>query len=594
MDKLVIKQSLQNTEGPNEKTWYQGLAQPKWLLSALEDDVWRLEPQVEGISLSQYTVNWSHSAADSDLLGRHLYWIDKAKQISYHYMESDATECSRTTSLGVAAREILSLFMWFAYERNCCTLESVTLADVRAYEEYLLTLNLSQSSVSTKLIVLRLPWVLASEISGGFSFDPYMKSGSMGKAVKRIGGTGGHTPTIKPRDLFVLVDEALRATGDTAAFFSKLDIYLDLLKTHNRYVARAYKKEVGESSKQLFEEARYIYGASIFLILLLLGERKHELAATRLDDVDALLSSGEGELVGRVRKTARTVAGKETRRSVVPELVTALRVVKRLTAFKRQSYDGELFFIRHPFQHSAGGVPALELPTVVIYGLLDTFVQRSNTEVDRLRPHMLRRAFSMMWAWRFEVGDLHHLSKMLYHNNETFTKAYTEDENVFSFLTEEMKRYMYEAMEETLVGTKVMGGGFGRAMRRYKRVLQSVANVITPDSAHAFVKGLIERHNYRIIPQIDGVCVMSDTRGKYAKCSTDGMNPDYVNRDDSHCVVCTNFGVPSNRREVWERRLKMHRVVSESTDIPALQQASQDSIDRAETVLKWVGRGSDE
>ncbi len=417
-----------------------------------------------------------------------------------------------------------------------------------------------------------------------------MKSGSITKASKRIGSSRGHTATIRPRDLFVMIEEALKAISDTDLFFERFNSYIELPQTKKR--ARVYTRLTGESSLRLFDETRYIYSAAVFLILLLFGERKHELAATKLVDVDALLDSSAVDMVGRVSKTSPTLSGRKTERPVVPELLNALAVVKKLTAYKRKEYSGELFFIRHPFQHSSNsGAGQITLSTNFLYGMLDEFARRTKANIEKVRPHMMRRAFSMMWAWRFDLGDLHHLSKMLHHNNERFTKAYTDDSNVFEFLPEELQKLMYETMEESLLGGTGLGGNFNKTMRRYKRRLQSVVNVITPESVNSFVRAIVGRHNYRIIPQVDGFCVMSDVRGKYAKCSTDGVGPNYSNRDDSLCVTCQNFGVPSNRRSVWEERLSAHKQVASSADIPTLRAAALESADRAETVLKWVDAG---
>ncbi|HCS28015.1 MAG TPA: hypothetical protein DIW43_11215, partial [Spongiibacteraceae bacterium] len=327
------------------------------------------------------------------------------------------------------------------------------------------------------------------------------------------------------------------------------------------------------------------------IIFVLLGERRHELHNTDVSDVASVLNEEAEELIGLVDKTALTSSGRKTSRPMTAELSLAFEVIGLLTKPLRESegYDGGVFFLRPPIPYSANKNPSIFLSATTINTLLDKFLVHTNSELKRLRPHMFRRAFSMMWAWRFEVGELYHLSKMLYHNGSEYIRAYTEDEDVFKFLTEAQRELMARVMEDAILGDRSLHGGAGRSMRRYGRILQSKVSVVTPGAAREFVETLIDRHDYTLVPQVDGMCMMSRGRERFAKCSTDGRGPDYANRNDAHCTSCVGFGVSSSRKNVWEGRRSAHEKVLQNSDNPLVQKAARESMERAEVVLRWVG-----
>lgn len=576
-----------------KKAVFAGVPRPNWLLNDPEEDDWHLGDRNKCSSSSYYTIKWGYEKfpGSKGLVDRGMYWKDLAKQMGLYYLESDKTGGNTTNSLTLYGRELRTLCQWFCYERKCFDASSINSSDIKAFEEYVASLGVTVSAVITKLSALRLLWTLRKCVGDGLTLDPYMRRGAMKKKAKKIGIANGHTPTIKPEVLFPLINEALRVLSEARKCIDNLNIYLELKGIHGRNVAPQFKKKTGESSSVLYGKVLTVYGAAVFVILLLFGERKHELGETTTESVAALFDGDTEELLGTVRKTAKTLGGKETSRPVIKELVDALKVVGQLTRDVSRSYGGDLFFIRQPLNHCANKNPQVELSTNVIYRLLDRFALEAGYEGGNLRPHMFRRAFSMLWTWRFEIGDYHLLSKMLYHNDEVFTRDYTEDEDVFAFLPEEEQRLMYDIMEKSLSGEKTLFGGFGKTMKRYARLLQSKITLITPEAVHNFVKSMVSKHGYKLVSHVDGYCIISPARAKHARCSTDGKHPNYANRNDSYCVGCPNFGVDETRRSVWVKRGDAHKTVYESTDIPVLKKASEDGLDRTETVLRWLDKG---
>lgn len=570
-------------------------SQPWWLHNDPEDDIWQLVSHLDGVEESHLRIDWNYQyiRRSSVTTGREEHWKLLGKRFATCYMTSEKTGCNKTTSLALAAREFRSLFSFFCFERNCHDLHGVTKEDVRAYEKHLRGLNITKSTVTTKLGIVRMLWVLRDEVGEGLSFDPYIRANAISLAASHIGVPDGHTPTIYPEDFFRILNNCLEIIGRAERILSRLPHYLQISGecSHKRSTkARKVKRELGLEGGELIDQVRLLYGAAIVVILALFGERKHELSGTKLSEAVAVLDEERSELKGIVHKTARTISGKETDRPVIKELAQAIAIVIRLTDEARKKYDGDLLFLRLPFSSTANQNPQIELTTGKLYKLLDRVTKEVGYQRS-LRPHMFRRSFSLIWAWRYEFGDMQLLSKMLYHNNEAFTKCYTEDEDVWRFLPEAQQQLAVEVMESALLGKLDLFGGFGRTLHRYGRRLLASATVLTPEKVHHFVERLLETDQIHVIANEHGYCFMSTKRARHAKCSTDGIGPDYINRKHEHCVKCANYGVTTNRREYWQKQDNAHSRVLETTDIPILRKAASNGRKVAMKVLAWFDAG---
>ena len=588
MVELINKKIFQDDYSDN---YFHEIAieKPDWLLTTYESTVWHLRIDSKGYDNSYFTISWEYSFV-KEISDRSPYWISVAKLATYHCMESNKVKCNKTTTLANYAREIRSICFWLCSERKCLNLAAVSKNDVEAFEKHIVGLYVTKSTVATKLQCLKSLWIIRDELGGGLSFNPYLKHNSMSKKAKKIGKVGGHTPTILPDELFSMINFALEKLNDSKELIDLYSIYhSEKLLASPKRGTREFKRKTGLQARELKRKIRVLYGAAIVIKLIFTGERKHELAYTKYSDVIELLSGEAEEVRGTVTKTAKTYGGKTTARPVIKELLQALQVIVELTALTRTDYAGDSLLLKLPLKKGDIEAYGPEVSTIVLYTILDNFAAEAfNGKIKKLRPHMFRRAFSMIWTWRFEVGDLYHLSKLLHHNTEVFTKAYTEDEDVFEFLPEAQQALMYDLLEGALLGKRPIHGGVGKLMRRYGRVLQSQVTVVTPESAHRFVDSFVERHDYKIVSQADGFCLIEKSREKYAKCSTGEKKPNYGNRSDKMCLKCVNFGVTETRKSLWEKRKIAHEAVFNSTDIEILQQASLEGIERAETVIRWV------
>jgi len=194
-----------------------------------------------------------------------------------------------------------------------------------------------------------------------------------------------------------------------------------------------------------------------------------------------------------------------------------------------------------------------------------------------------------MWAWRFETGDLHYLSKLLYHNGYEFTTAYTEDEDVWEFMPEEMKQMTHDLFEKMLAGEKRVVSGFSRTIERYKKLLQANVTIVTPEQISDFVDLLIERSGYIVTPAADGYCFMNLLRASRAKCSINGEFPDYANRDENLCSQCSNFGVTDDRKQYWQIRFDAHKKTFENARTKELKDVAKKGMSLTMRMLNAIG-----
>jgi len=429
-------------------------------------------------------------------------------------------------------------------------------------------------------------WKLREHVGSGLTFLPY-HNGQLGPKARRLGVRGKPTKTIPPTDFFTLLDKVLKEVEGADTWLAKLEVYLNLKAKHgsNRY--SYYKKEFGESSQILLKRIRVIYASAIVIILSLTAMRKHEATVLKYSSVLKAINE-DSVLVGTEHKTSHTETGKPTKRPLPEEGLKALKVILELTKYQRTKVsDPERLLLRLPFNNVVCGDNKSDeyVTTTVLYHLFDTLTGYVSFGY-KLRPHMLRRAFAMIWTWRFEIGDLEHLARFLYHNNHIFTEIYVDDPDAYDFLPEEIQRYTARVFEQAFLGEKNIKGGIAPLISRYMRLIRQKINVIEPETVRVFVDKLIDKLNYEVIPNADGYCFMSKGRRSRAKCSTDGANPDYSNRNEEHCSNCPNFGVDEPRLGYWEKRRDAHKAVETSSNDELMIDASKKGVKRAEHIIR--------
>ena len=561
--------------------------------SELLDDVWYLGDHLPGTAYSSGTVTWNYGIGDSINPGRAKYWVNLAKAVGYFYMESDEGKNPRTSSLAGTCRDLRRLCLWLHVERYNENVSSVSRSDVDAFELSLSEDGISESYATSRLLSFVYLHRFKDEVGDGLAFNPYLKPKSLGKAAKRIGEPDGHTKTLEPEVLFHLVETALGVIERSDEVVALLKTYLETRSKYGkRSRSRKFKEISGTAASEFLYQLRLTYGSALVILFALLGDRKHQIGGLKTEDVEALLEEEVSELVGNVRKTSPSLAGTKTSVPVTPSIRKALELILLFTKKTRKDYNGELLLVSLPIGNSANNQkPQYELNSDSIYRLLGYVKIEADIE-DELRPHMFRRAFAMIWTWRFELGDMYWLSRLLHHSDPEHTRVYTEDDDVWKFLHEEAKGYTADVMSKALTGEDSLYGGISKSLKRYRNLLYSKISVLSPEQVGDFVKEWIKRHGIRIVPCVDGYCIISEKRGARAKCSVDGKWPDYSRRDEQYCTSCANYGVRSKNREHWEEKKKAHIGVRDTADIVMLKASSEEGIKRAEKVINWIETGS--
>lgn len=557
-----------------------------WLESNSNADKWLLKPDNHS-DLSSFTVNWELelvSSIEGDL-GRWHPWKEYAQKLVAVIMESDSTDVEKPITLANYAREIRTVCLWFCFTNRLHHIAEVKREHIALYEELIKESQLTVNSVITKLHIVNLMWKLRDEVGSGLAFFPYPDGKLKGRA-RKLGRQGGHTKTIRPSDFFKLLDKALHEIENADQWLSKLERYIEIKdKVGPDNCAEHYKKEFNESSKKLIKRIRIIYASAIVTILSLTAMRKHE--ANVLKYSDAVRAIENANIEGTEHKTAHTETGKHTQRPLPKEGKKALKLIIELTKYKRKTAsDPDKLLLRLPFQHcvTKNNRASDTLTTRVLYELFDTFIEDTSINY-KLRPHMLRRAFAMIWTWRFEIGDLDYLSRFLYHNSHLFTEIYVDDPDVYDFLPEEMQRYTAKIFEQAFLGESNIEGGIKSVLSRYRRLIQQKVKVIEPEIISIFIDRMIEKFNYQVIPNADGYCFMSSGRGIRAKCSTDGKNPNYANRNEKTCSSCPNFGVDEGRIEYWMKRRDAHQVVLNSSEDHLMVDAARRGVQYTQHII---------
>jgi len=560
-----------------------------WLLNPFQNSIWTIKAHLNGNPHSTWRVSWKPVSSKGKMRVHWPHWQRFGQRLAFWLMEHPENQPLKPSSLAIYCREIRAICEWFCFERRVPEVSAIRPDDVEAFVLYIESLSIGRNHVVTKFSLLKRFNEYKELMGEGIAFDPFRAYGSLARAAKKLGKPRGHTPTIYPKEFFRVLDSALETLARSEEILKRLIRYMDLRhETSNlRKVGRTYKKLYGESSSTVQEDVRVLYGACVVILLSLWGERKHELLNLIEKDVAASVDKVGDEISGVEHKTSGTFTGKTTKRAAIAEVREALEVIAKLTKWTRDDSDSQWFLLKLPFRHSANMNPQAEITTASLYTLLDKFSAHANTDL-KLRPHMFRRSFSLLWAWRFEIGDLGWLSKLLYHNNEVFTRFYTEDEDVWEFLPEAESSLAFNIIRDALLGSRRMTGALGRTLERYRHQLTAKFGVLSLDQAERFASKLLSDGGYRIIANADGFCFINEARGHRAKCSTDGCNPNYANRSEKVCPDCPNFGVDESRAEYWQKRRRSHEEVLENTSVELLAAASREGVARANQMLSRI------
>ena len=565
-----------------------------WLLNNYEDDVWKLKPHIHSDDNSRYTVNWNIFDINEyiGVFNRWDYWKSAAKELAYWIMNAPTNKCKTTSSLANFCRSIREIYEWLCFERKCFSLSEVKQEDITSFIEHVAAKKLTESTVLNKLIVISYVYSHRKYLSESFTFNPF-KSKKITALAKAYSIENGHTPTLYPQEIFGLLNHALKLVKEsklTLQLFDKyMKIHSDTSMAHRSMYLRFFKL-TGVKSSDLQRQVRALYGAAITIILILLAERKHELSLTKEEDVIDLLNKDLDILVGLEMKTAGTITGKKTERAVIQEVKDALKVILELTKYTKEKSGLETILLKLPFSHSVNGTgeKSFYLTTNGLYMVLRYFANSAKFNRVDLRPHMFRRAYAMLWTWRYEIGDLEELRLMLKHNSLNFTQKYTDDENVWEFMGKNEQDLAFDLLNRAFQRKIVVAGKMSETLERYSRIIQAKSTLLDAVTIADHIDDIIINTGLRVVAHADGFCFINHTSLENALCRTEGIGLDPVKRKDTICMNCPNFATDNSRKPYWEKRIKLYQVVVESSKNEQLIEGSKQFIKKAEKILKDI------
>lgn len=507
-------------------------------------------------------------------------------------MNAPTNKCKTTSSLANFCRSIREIYEWLCFERKCFSLSEVKQEDITSFIEHVAAKKLTESTVLNKLIVISYVYSHRKYLSESFTFNPF-KSKKITALAKAYSIENGHTPTLYPQEIFGLLNHALKLVKEsklTLQLFDKyMKIHSDTSMAHRSMYLRFFKL-TGVKSSDLQRQVRALYGAAITIILILLGERKHELSLTNEEDVIDLLNKDLDILVGLEMKTAGTITGKKTKRAVIQEVKDALNVILELTKYTKEKSGLETILLKLPFSHSVNGTgeKSFYLTTNGLYMVLRYFANSAKFNRVDLRPHMFRRAYAMLWTWRYEIGDLEELRLMLKHNSLNFTQKYTDDENVWEFMGKNEQDLAFDLLNRAFQRKIVVAGKMSETLERYSRIIQAKSTLLDAVTIADHIDDIIINTGLRVVAHADGFCFINHTSLENALCRTEGIGLDPVKRKDTICMNCPNFATDNSRKPYWEKRIKLHQEFVESSKNEQLIEGSKQFIKEAEKILKDI------
>jgi site-specific recombinase XerC len=561
-----------------------------WLLSNFDEARWKFSDQLKGQSASTNCVNWEYDMGHFGVLtdAQHSRWLLTLKLAVWFYRDEPLQSSRSNSSAIVLAQELKRLARW-CVEHGVLSLDRFKRADFDVLKKYLKSLGLSQSTIESRLLALVQLWRLRANLPDKLQFDPFPKRGQLKKISRLLGQANGHTPSIKPRPLFELMNAALQWIRRIDDIRDLRDQVLDMRRADGglsgkdksiliKDVIRVemnswpWLKEIrlpstSDPREEFASALRQAYGAMIVLLFSFVAFRKHELAYLEVDCVD--LSATVTRLAGLVRKTSATPTGTKTDRQIHPIVAEVVEILLSLSNGIRPDGHRDLLLM-DPVCIAADRTKVRPVETKNLYWLIDSFVGGTNVELGtRLRPHMLRRAFCLIYAWRFEIGDLITLKEYLYHHSIDMTSAYVEEWEVDDYLPEAEQDLVAELIERRYLGISNQAGGMAGWISRFTAKFAAKFRVLSVEALAAFARASMSRQGITIVASPHGYCFRSPARDVQARCSSGNRTgPDYANRRDTHCAICPNFLAHEGHREHWEAQLTTHQRVLAYVGVP--------------------------
>jgi len=563
-----------------------------WLDNDYSSLSWQFATDDTSKAPSAYKMVW---ARDELKTPHWLYWVNVAKELCATKMEVDEIK----TSSGVGyAYNLRSFFRFLCFERYCLLIGDVTLDDVEAYKELLAESNLKVGTLESKLNVVNDAYKFIDKAGIGLEFNPFPLHTVRQWAAKN-GISNGHTKTLLPREIFFLLNEALKRVKMASRTLENTDAYMEYRRKSDEGIrgysapslAEKFKRDTGVKVSQLYNELQALYGAALTICFILVAERKHEANARLEEDLFDLLNEELDILYGLERKTSGSLSGKRTEVAVIDEVKEAFKVIMEITKHQREDSGEAHVLLKLPWKHSASrGDKFSFLDTGSMYRVLEAFANSCGLNI-KLRPHQFRRAYSMIWTWRYEIGDLEELCIMLKHNSLAFTKTYSDDENIWEFLPESEHMMVLDVLNDAVNKKIKITGGASDTVKRLGRLIQANSRLTDPESISIFLDSALSSGNFIVIPHYDGYCILTKEAISKSECF-DGEELSDALRTPERCVKCPNFGMDEHRKHIWVKRRESHQAVVESSCNDFLKERSLKFIEDVDRVFsKGEGNG---
>jgi hypothetical protein len=578
-----------------------------WLLSSFTEPKWKFSDPLQGQPVSSATLSWDYDLGEYGSLTdtQHEGWLNFIRLATWWYREDPSNGCNRNSS-AIAFGKELRIFARWCIEHRISAISDFSKDDLNSYKTHIATLKLTVSTVTSKLVAVKMLWLLRRRLDPCLSFDPFPPTQRISKVAKKLGIADGRTASLKPRILFIAFERALRWLPRATDLKRARNL---VLRIHHNNVRLHYNERAERISEALKEELstwdwldqrrlsraksvvgllrnllQQAYGAMLVLLFGFVAFRKHEAAYLKTDCV--CVAGAVARLRGIVRKTSATPTGQVTDRIIHPVVVDVIKFLEGITDDIRPKGLEDLL-ITDPVCSSQYEIDPRPMDTRYIYGLIDDFVASEGLDMPcALRPHMLRRGFCLLYAWRFEIGDLLTLKEYLYHFSIEMTMAYIEEWEVDEYMDQSEQELMIDLFERNFHGHNGLAGGVGDWLSRLAQKIATRLKVLSLNQLVTYATEAAERQSVTIVAAPHGYCFRSRLRDAHARCSTDGVGPDYANRVDSHCSMCPNFAAHEGHRAHWEAQLNVHKSVVDYPAVPrSLRDAARQGIAACERML---------
>lgn len=185
----------------------------------------------------------------------------------------------------------------------------------------------------------------------------------------------------------------------------------------------------------------------------------------------------------------------------------------------------------------------------------------------KFSPHQFRRAFAVLFVWRFEYANIGALSYQLRHFNIDMTLNYVRDAELSSLIGEEYHKLTLEKMRSYANGPEKPCGIFGNVLKKFIQRFRNTISMTDEAGLERKLVEFVEQRKLRLRATPWGYCGASGTPSnlRRAACQSvinpsrgitlDGV-PDSTGSDEYLCARCHFHVTDSTREDHWVAKQK--------------------------------------